>query len=269
MSILNDCCQPCPTPPVNVPGPEGSGGTNGVAGADGVNAFTITTASFSLPSAAANVTVSVANSTWMTPGQNVFISDGSNLANFTVVSIPSSNSVALEYLDYTGDSSTGATINSGAGVSPSGLIGANGTSGFTVLGTISAAVGLSQALTTTPNTQVGSITLTLSATSGKKYLLFARCRFDYVGATIGNEAINFKIRRTNNTAGDIPNAVGNLQTAVVSGQTNTIGEITILSVPYTGQGVSDILQAMASISNLPYSGSIEAIECSLSAVELT
>ena len=273
MSILNDCCQPCPTPPVNVPGAEGPAGSNGQDGSDGVSAFTVTTSDFSLPSANGSVTASVANSSWMVPGENVFISDGTQKANFRVSSLPGTDSVVLVFLNYTGDSSTGATIASGAGVTPSGLQGTAGAGGFTVAGTISAAVGLSQALTVTPNTQVGSVSLTLAAASSKTYLLFARCRFDYVGAAFAaNQTINFKLRRTNGTPGDVANAVGNRQTDITiypETLTFSVGEITIVAVPYTTQGVSDIIQPMASINATPSAGSVEAVECSLSAVELT
>jgi hypothetical protein len=273
MSAINDCCLPCPTPPVNVPGAEGPSGTNGTPGTDGVSSFTITTAPFSLPTALSNVTVTVANSTWMAPGQNVFISDGTNLGNFKVVSLPSSSSVVLEYLDYAGDSGTGVTINTGASVVPSGLTGAAGTSGFTVAGNLSTAVGLTQALALTgsnPNVQVGTVTRTLAAAAAKTYLLFARCRLDYVGATFAApQIINFKLRRTNNTAADVSGAVGNMQTAIITTLSYTAGEIVILAIPYTTSGVSDIIIPCATIDVLPSAGSVEAVECSLTVVELT
>jgi hypothetical protein len=268
--VIQDCCPGVTTPPVNIPGPEGKPGTPGADGADGVSAFTITTSDFILPSVNGSVTIAVANSLpWMVPGENFFISDGTNLANFRVSSVPNAQSAVLIYLGYTGDSAPGTTIASGAGVTPSGLAGATGASGKAVTGTISAAVGLSQALTTTPNTQVGSVSLTLSATSGETYLLFARCRLDYVGTTIGNQTIRLAIRRTNNTAGDIPNAIAHLLTQAVNSETSTAGELTILAIPYTTQGVSDVVQCMVSIDAAPYAGSIEAVECSLSAVQLT
>jgi hypothetical protein len=261
---------------VNVPGAAGADGAVGAPGSDGFSAFTVTTAPFSLPTALSNVTVPVANSSWMTPGQNVFISDGTNLANFKVVSLPSSSAVVLEYLDYTGDSSTGATINTGAGVSPSGLAGATGAAGAagsTVVGAISAQVGMTQALALTgsnPNVQVGTVTKTLAASAGKTYLLFARCRFDYVGATFAaTQIINFKLRRTNNTAADISSAVGNMQTAIITTLSYTAGQIVIVAIPYTTAGVSDVIIPCATIDVLPSAGSVEAVECSLTVVELT
>ena len=269
-SNCNPCCSTDVT--TQVPGIQGDPGADGKDGSDGINSFTITTQPFSLPSAGSGVTVNVANSSWMVFGQNIYISDGSNVANFTVASIPGTTTAVLTFLGYTGDSGTGTTINSGAGVSPGGVEGAEGSAGSTVTGTISAAVGLSQALDATPNTQAGSVSLTLGAT-GKKYLLFARARFDYNGATIETSGpiITLKIRRTNNTPGDVTNAVGNAQAALVTTVTNTAGEITIIAIPYTTQGASDIVQPMVSVDSLANvsAGEIDLVECSISAALLT
>lgn len=263
--------QCCSTPqPVNVPGVQGEKGDPGTNGTNGINAFTLTTADFVIPAINNNVTIQVANSSWAAIGQNIFISDGTNLGNFSVVSIPNTNSITVQFLGYTNDSAPGATISSGAIVSPAGQKGADGTNGFTVAGAIDAAVGGSQALTTTPNTQVLGKTLTLAGAAGKTYLLFARCRFDYAAATFAaNQLINFKLRRTNNTAADVANAVGNLETQIITTKTFTAGEIAIIAIPYTTQGVSDVIQPMASIDSLPGAGAVNAVECSITAVELT
>jgi hypothetical protein len=200
-------------------------------------------------------------------GQKVFASDGTDVGTFQVVSFPSTQSVVLLFLGYTGDSSVGTTITAGALVVPSG---GQGPSGFSPISYADASVGGAQALTTTPNTQALAKQLTLDATGGKNYMLFARCRFDYVGATFaGNQVITLKLRRTNNTAGDVASAIGNLQTLKITTQSYTAGEITIIGIPYTSQGVSDIVQPMVSIDGLPSAGSVNAIECSISAIELT
>lgn len=121
MSGLNDCCSPCPdVQTVNVPGVQGEPGADGEDGVNGVNAFTTVAANFVIPAIGANVTVAVGNSTWMVIGQKIWISDGTDQGTFEVVSIPGPSSVELEFLGYVDDSSAGATINSGAGVSPSG-----------------------------------------------------------------------------------------------------------------------------------------------------
>ena len=119
MSILSDCCTPCPSvPAVNVPG---SPGTNGI------NAFTNTTAAFALPAQPAqNATclVPVLSTLWMAVGQIVFISDGTNMGTFQVVSVPASapfTSASLMFLQYPGDSAPGTTVASGAMVTPAGV----------------------------------------------------------------------------------------------------------------------------------------------------
>ncbi len=104
---------------VNVPGLKGDPGNDG---ADGQNAYTITTADFILPAANANVMVSVASSLWMAVGQNLVISDGTNVGNFLIISFPTANSVIVEWLNYPGDSVTTTTILSGATVSPGGQL---------------------------------------------------------------------------------------------------------------------------------------------------
>lgn len=115
-------CLPSSPQNVNTPGPEGVAGANGANGSDGINAFTYTTGDVLIPDALSNVAspVGVANSTWMALGQVIFISDGTNIAHFSVVAILSPTSVTLQFLGYTGDSAPGAVIATGATVSPSG-----------------------------------------------------------------------------------------------------------------------------------------------------
>lgn len=268
MSIPSDCCNPCPTvAAVNVPGAPGTNGTNGI------NAFTTTLATITLPIPLANVgPIAVANSNWMAIGQILIISsDASHIGTFMVVST-STGFVELEWLDQTGDSAQGTVIPIGATVSPAGAAGAAGaagTNGFTVAGTISAATAGTQALSATP-AEALSCTLTLAASAGKTYLLFARARIDYVGATYNaTHTVTFKLRRTNNTAGDVTNGVVTFQTAVITTLSYTAGQPSIVAIPYTTQGVSDVIQPFVSVDVLPSAGSMEIIECSITAVELT
>lgn len=124
MSILSDCCTPCPSvPAVNVPG------TNGA------NAFTTTTANFILPAANSNVTVAVVSTAWIVPGGfTLGIGDGSgNFGTFQVVTINSPISVTLKWLAMPYDSVTGTTISAPAKVAATGLPGAVGDNAFSVL----------------------------------------------------------------------------------------------------------------------------------------
>ena len=125
-----DCCNPCSvTPPVNIPGPPGADGGAGTPGTDGINAFTIVAApGFTVPAVGANVAVPVANNSWMSIGQNVFIEGP---ANFQVVSKTGTTSATLKFLGYTGDVAPATVIGAGAEVSPSGLQGPN--AGFALI----------------------------------------------------------------------------------------------------------------------------------------
>lgn len=257
MSVPKSCCAPCPdTPTVNVPGVEGPPGTDGTDGAAGLNSFTNTTADFVVPGLGANVTINVVDSTWMLPGQTVFITGA---GNFTVVSKPTPTSVTLNYDNVGNNTATGNTISTGAGVSPSGKI-------LTALPmTANYQTGGSQALTASP-TQILNGTITL-ATAGT-YLLLATARFDFDIATFNSEQIlTFKLRRTNNTPGDVANAVANVNTGLTNLVTATLDVVPLPAVSYTATA-GDIIQPFASLNGLPYSGSLIAVEVSVMAVRI-
>lgn len=91
----------------------------------GQSAFTTTTASYTQPSVGSNVTVQVANSSWMAVGQTVFISGG---GTYTVASIPSPASVSLTNL-YETNTAPNATIASLRMVVCSGIKGEDGDPG--------------------------------------------------------------------------------------------------------------------------------------------
>jgi len=106
-----------------VPGPGGAAGASGTNGTDGLNAYTLTTDSFVQPAAAANVTVAVEETGWMTIGQVVFVQTG---GYYTVQSIVSSTSVTIRNLNYAGNAAAAAVIALGNKVSPGGLVGPSG-----------------------------------------------------------------------------------------------------------------------------------------------
>jgi hypothetical protein len=95
----------------------------GGAGSNGINAFTITTAALTLPAAMGTVTALVGSSLFMAVGEPLFLSDGTNQANFKVVSFPGPTSVLLQWLNYPGDAATGTVIAANAILTPTGLLG--------------------------------------------------------------------------------------------------------------------------------------------------
>ena len=105
---------------VNVPG---------VAGTDGVNSFTFTTANFTVPPVGSLVTVTVGNALWMEGGQYVLIGGP---ANFIVNSVISMSQVSLQFLGNSGDVAVGTVINSGTSVVVNGKQGTNGLNGYAI-----------------------------------------------------------------------------------------------------------------------------------------
>lgn len=260
----NNCA--CPSiEVVQVPGVQGATGAAGQNGTNGVNAYTVTNATLTIPTTGTTVQIGVANVSWCVVGQNLFVSDGTNLANFQVTSIQSSPPVlTLKALGYNGDSSATTVIGNGATVVPGGV---QGSTGFTSIATNNAASGGSQNLTATPS-QALSVGLTLAGSAGKTYMLFARVRLDYVGATFGaNQVVTLTIRRTNNTAANI--ASSTIETAVVTTVTNSLGELSVVGIPYTTSGASDVIQPFVSVATAPSAGNLNVVEASISALELT
>ncbi len=135
MSILSDCCNPCPTvTPVNVPGSPGKPGTNGNSG---VNAFSIVdTAGFIVPAASASVSVPITDTgAWMVVGQPVFIQTA---GFYQVASGVSAGSISLTNLGLAGNAIPGTAIAAGAQISPAGTAGFDAytlsTASFTIPG---------------------------------------------------------------------------------------------------------------------------------------
>lgn len=259
---LSGCAPVCCQSPsvVEVPGIQGQSGTTGTAGADGISAVTATTANFVIPAINSTVNIFVASSAGLAVDQNIVITGG---YYFVITAILASNSITIKYLNYQVNVNTGLTITGGARVVPGGLQ----PTAPTVLPLISFyGVGGSQNLTNAA-AQILSSAITLTAT--QSYLLFATARFGYVGATFAaNQTLTVKIRRTNNTATDISNAIQTQVLAIVTTITYGIAEITIPLVSYSGTS-GDILQIYALVSTVPSAGNVQAVECSLVAMPVS
>lgn len=278
--ILDQCCPPNSNVPVNVPG---SPGEDGDPGAPGQNAYTLTTADFTLPAVNATVTVSVANSGWMAVGQNVFASDGTNFANFTVNSIPNGLSAVLTYLGLPDDATTGTTISSGATVTPIGppnpaavpvSIANGGTNAITKAAAqtnlglgqdplVSNSTGLSQTITAS-YLEVG--TCDVEVTDPGTYLLFASAVITMVGVTFAaSRNITLKIRNVTQGTDII---VGTFPTGAL---TTTDLPALLLSTPVvidSAANASDHYQLMITIDTINSAGTLSVTEGRLSAVPL-
>ena len=155
-----DCCSSCESPLVeNVPGPQGPAGANGTNGTNGSNAFTTTTAQFTQPAVSSSVSVSVVDSTWAAVGQIVYIATG---GYYQVSAVPTSVSLTLTNLGYTGNAAPTTVITSAQKVSPGGTKGADGSTPSDVLLKANNLSDLTNATTARTNLSLGSLA-TLSA----------------------------------------------------------------------------------------------------------
>lgn len=263
----------------NVPGPTG---TTGPGGSNGINSFTITTATFALPAAMSDVTLLVGSSLWMSSGEPLFVSDGTNQANFKVVSFPSATAVVVQWLNYPGDAATGTMFASNATVTPTGQQGpalantfANGlTTGTTKVSAqtnlglgqdalISTGSGLTQAITAT-SAQVGAIAVTIPALGSWLYLAFAEVNFN--GTTFStSRIITAKVRNTT-TNTDLVSVILNTQV-----QATTSLQTTPMVIPFlldTSAAIGDVLQLWIGIDTINSAGTLSVIGGSLCAIPL-
>jgi hypothetical protein len=94
---------------------------------DGVNAFGLTTAPFTMPSVNANVNVQVDPAEWATEGQIVYIGGPNGVVGYFQVAVASTLSVmVLTNLGYPSNLAPGAQIGAGLQVSPAGIQGPQG-----------------------------------------------------------------------------------------------------------------------------------------------
>lgn len=159
MSLQNCGCSSPTSLPVNTPGVAGE------------SSFTTTSASFTVPAANSNVSVSLANTGWMVVGAIVA---ATGPFHFQVIS-KTSNGAVLKWLNYSGDGSTGATVASGSTLAPAGIKGpvtdplpiANGGTGAaTAAAAITALInGTIDGTNLTDNT-TGSVLTALAAGAG-------------------------------------------------------------------------------------------------------
>ncbi len=133
------------------------------------------------------------------------------------------------------------------------------------------AAGTAYQLTGTPallnlGTTPASIVLDQPGT----YLIFARARVDYTGATFAAvRTVAIKLRRINNTAGDLTNGATSALTDILTAITSTLGNIIIPPVVYSTDKSDDNIQLFGSVSVVPTAGSIDVSEAEIVAVKLS
>jgi hypothetical protein len=99
------------------------------------------------------------------------------------------------------------------------------------------------------------------------YMLFARVRLDYNGATFASaRTVSLKIRRTNNTAGDVIST--QFKTRTTTTESATAGIIALPVAIYTTTNKDDALELRGDVSVIPSAGSLDAVEAELVAVRV-
>jgi hypothetical protein len=254
--IPTTCCGTQQT--TQVPGPEGA---DGLAGQDGFNAFSTTTADFFIPAIGGNVTVPVDQSLWFAIGQ-VVVADGP--ANFSVVAVPTSTSVTLQFLGYNFNLSPGATISAGAKISPSGT-----ESGIPTLAVYAA--GTPYQLTATSSLlDFGTTDPTLTLVLPGIWLITASVRYDYTAATFAAvRTVTTKLTRTNNTPADVSDGSAQWKTRIVTTETSTALIVQLPAVIYSTSNTNDILALFGDVSVVPSAGSLDAVAASIVATRLS
>jgi hypothetical protein len=215
---------------------------NGAIGTNGSNGFTTTTANFVVPAIDTTVIVSVASNAFMFVGQYVNVVGGGTF-KVTNVNVDGVH-VTLAYPNFVGNSNAGNTINSGALVSSSaqGVVAPVNFYG----------AGANYVLTATPaNLAQGGNPTQITLNEAGTWMIFARTRYDFVATTLANaRVITTKLRRTNNTAGDIANSSTAFALQAIGASTYTITIVPTPPVIYTTANANDVIELWGSLDAL-------------------
>jgi hypothetical protein len=220
-----------------------AGNTISPSGVQGTNAFTTTTATFTVPNVNATATITCANVAWMIPGETVFVQGGGYLV---VISVNTTNGTAVLENIGNADTTAGAVIPTGFGVGPSG------TQGSLPLPqpVVSTQVGLSTNLTTSMAAISGA---TVTLPSAGTWLIM--CRMSYLcGSTSspGTTGQSFQVQLNAQAGGSgpftqIPNSKAISQSCPVTSG-NVGGNVITPYVIYTTTTIGDVIQVYADYS---------------------
>ena len=132
------------------------------------------------------------------------------------------------------------------------------------------ATGSGYSLTTTPSLlNFGTTDPSVTIDAAGTYLLFSRARIDYNAATFSSsQIVTLKLRRTNNTAADLADALTSAKTEVITTLSYTMGTYSLPPVIYTTANTDDVIQLFGSVDGNPDAGSIDAVEADIEAIRL-
>jgi hypothetical protein len=191
---------------------------------------------------------------------------------FLVSAIVDSTHVQVTYPDWEANVNAGNTISAGAIVTPSGwqpepVAGPSVDAIAKYADATGGAYAIQDggyALVTFVTSGAQQITLTTAGT----WMLFARARVDYTGATFAaSRTVNLKLRRQNDMV-DVPSAFVGFYTDIVTTKTATAQFVTFPPVMYATAGTTDIIEMMATINTEPTAGALNVSEADIVAVYL-
>jgi hypothetical protein len=128
-------------------------------------------------------------------------------------------------------------------------------------------VGTAYSLTNTAAAIVfGTTSPAIVLAEAGTYLLFGQIQLTATGATVVAETATLKLRRTNNTAVDIPGALILLDLPVSTTLTHTLGIFCIPPVVYTTTNTDDAVTLFANVSAALGAGTVDATAAGTSIV---
>jgi hypothetical protein len=115
---------------------------------------------------------------------------------------------------------------------------------------------------------LGTTSPVLTITAPGTYLLLPKVMVEAAGATITNQTATFTLRRTNNTAADLPGSPITVDLPVMTTLTNTIGQFSPGALLYSTAHSDDSITIFGSLSAAAGAGNIAVSAANIVAVRL-
>jgi len=115
----------------------------------------------------------------------------------------------------------------------------------------------------------GTTSPSLTINARGTYIINARVNLKYNAATFAlNQTVFLKLRRTNNTAGDVTNSSTTIPLRITTTLTDSAGVIMLPPIVYTTNNINDVIELWGFVSATPSAGSLQATEASILATRL-
>lgn len=109
----------------------------------------------------------------------------------------------------------------------------------------------------------------ITITSPGKYLIMAGVRIDYVGATLAAvRDVSVKVRRTNNTAADVPDTSAFIGLQIATLLTAFAARFSLPMVAYETSNDDDTLELQGMISVVPTFGNVQVTQAFILAIKI-